>query len=293
MAVQAFVPSEIELALGRRYHVDGPIAAGQGSVFRATRFFRPDAGADHAAVVLKLRPHHPGMSVPPETGIIEQISNPCLARLIEYGDCDVAGKHARYAAWDFIDGQPLSTRLKSGPLLETETTELGRDLSAAIAAIWSQRIVHGDINPSNIMLRDTGGAVLLDLGASSCFGHDSSPAARMAPGRSGYMSPEQARGEKNLSYASDIFSLGIVMLESLLGRHPTDHQQSALAYGMRASGGMVEGNAGLVCQLDKMLSARPAFRPVPANLSRVLQSLLDRMAEQFAGDELLRQRRRA
>jgi eukaryotic-like serine/threonine-protein kinase len=292
MAVQAFVPADIEVALGRRYAVTDPIpAAGQGAVFRATRLFQPDTAANHDVVALKLRLHRPEMGVPSEMATVEQISDPCLSKLIEYGDCDVAGRHARYAAWEFIEGQPLSTHLKSGPLTESEVIEIGRDVSAAIAAIWSKRIVHGDIKPSNIILRPSGGAALIDLGSSRYFAYDDSPAARVPLGTAGYLSPEQARGEKNLSYASDIFSLGVVLLESLLGRHPTDHQQSALAYGIRASGGMIAANAGFVCQLDKMLSARPVFRPVAANLSRVFQSLLERMAEDFTNDQPLQRRR--
>src|SRR5208283_2542209 len=96
----------------------------------------------------------------------------------------------------------------------------------------------GDIKPSNIMLRDAGGAVLIDLGAARHLEADYGDADVRKPfGTKGYFSPEQARGARALTCASDVFSLGVVMMQSLMGRHPTEYHQSALADGFRASGG--------------------------------------------------------
>lgn len=279
-----FAPADIETALGRRYIVGPQIAlGGQGAIFKAIRASRPDGSSACDIVALKLHLYpSQDIRVQREIAAMESISHPNLARLIEHGYCDVAGRHTRYVAWEFVDGQTLSHRLKSGPLLESDVIAVGRDVSAAIAAIWSHRIVHGDVKPSNIMLRDSGGAVLIDLGAARHLEQDNSPAARKPFGTLGYFSPEQAKGERNLSCASDIFSLGVVMVEALLGRHPTDYHQSPLEEGIRASGGRVAAGIGLVCMLDKMLSARPIFRPIPAQLSTYFQKLLQRMEEESA-----------
>ncbi len=224
---------------------------------------------------------------------MQSISHPCLARLIEQGYCDVAGRHTRYVAWEFVEGQPLSHRLKNGgPLLESEVVTIGRDVAAAIAAIWSQHIVHGDIKPSNIMLRDSGGAVLIDLGAARYLEQDNSPAARKPFGTPGYFSPEQLRGERNLSCASDIFSLGVVLLQCLLGRHPTDYHQSVLEEGIRASRA-VAGSVGLVYMLDKMLTVRPPFRPIPAQLSTYFQRLQEKMESELAMGARMQQQQQA
>ena len=284
MAVHPFVPADIEAALDRRYIVGPEIAVGgQGVVFGATRALRPDGTAAHDVVALKLHLYRSqDIRVEREISAIEDISHPNLARLIEHGYCDVAGRRTRYVAWEFIEGQPLSHRLRSERLLESEVLPIGRDVSAAIAAIWSRRIVHGDIKPSNIMLRDSGGAVLIDLGVARYLEQGNTPAARRPLGTLGYLSPEQIGAEKGLSCASDIFSLGVVMLQSLLGRHPTDYDQSALADGIRASGGRLGVSTGLLCTLDKMLSVRPAFRPIPAGLSGRFQRLQQRMEEEFA-----------
>jgi serine/threonine protein kinase len=217
----------------------------------------------------------------------------------------VAGRHTRYIAWEFIEGQPLSLQLRNGPLLESEVLGIGRDVSAAIAEICSGHIVHGDVKPSNIMLRNSGNytmlapetsAVLIDLGAARYLDRGTTrgtlrPSAssaqddRRAPtkrfGTMGYFSPEQFGGIETLSCASDVFSLGVVMLQSLLGRHPTDYDQNALADGIRASGRGLAVSAGLLSMLDKMLSPRPSLRLNPAELSPRFQSLWQKARAPF------------
>jgi len=277
-AVHPFAPADIEAALGGRYVIGPEVAiGGQGVVFRATRTLQPDGTAANDVVALKLNLHpNQEIRVQREITTIENISAPSLARLIEHGYCEIAGSRTRYVAWEFVEGQTLSDRLRSGGrLLDSEVLPIGRDVAAAIAAIWSGRIVHGDIKPSNIMLRDSGGAVLIDLGAARSE-QDNTMAARRPFGTCGYFSPEQARGEM-VSCASDIFSLGVVMLECLLGRHPTSYQQTGLEGQFRATGFRLGASAALLSMLDRMLSQRPTFRPLPADLSPYFQKLQQRM----------------
>jgi serine/threonine protein kinase len=284
MADHPFVPGDVEAALGRRYVVGPEIAiGGQGAVFKATRVSKTDGTAADDVVALKLSLHSgQDTRAKREIATAEKISHPSLARLIEHGYCEVAGRHTRYVAWEFVEGQSLSSRLRiGGRLLESEVLPIGRDVSAAIAAIWSQRIVHGDIKPSNIMLRDSGGAVLIDLGAAKHSEQDNTLDARRPFGTWGYFSPEQARGEA-VTCASDIFSLGVVMLECLLGRHPTAHHQSGLEEGFRATDCKLGTNPGLLSMLDRMMSERPGFRPIPEDLTRYFQKLQQRMESESA-----------
>ena len=284
MSDHPFAPADIEAALGGRYIIGSEVAVGgQGAVFKATRTSRPDGTATDDVVALKLNLHpEQEIRVQREITAIENISDPSLARLIENGYCELAGSRTRYVAWEFVEGQPLASRLRiGGRLLDTEVLPIGRDVAAAIATLWTRRIVHGDIKPSNIMLRDAGGAVLIDLGAARDSERDNTVAARRPFGTLGYFSPEQARGEW-VSSASDVFSLGVVMLECLLGRHPTAHHQSDLEEGFRATSFKLGANPGLLSTLDKMLSDRPMFRPLPADLSRYFQQLQQRMNEESA-----------
>jgi len=279
-----FLASDVETALGRRYIVGYELGVGgQGAVFKATRTARPDGEQVLDIVALKLHLYlNQDVRVEREIQAAENISHPALARMIEDGYCDVANRRTHYIAWEFIEGETLAKRLRNGPLLEYDVLEIGRHVAAAIAAIWSRHIVHGDIKPSNIMLREDGGAVLIDLGAARYLDQDNSPAARKPIGTPGYFSPEQARGEKRLSCASDVFSLGVVMLQSLLGRHPTNYHQSTLSEGIRASGGKLAASTGLLSALDKMLSPKPAFRPSPVGLSDYFHRLQETIQEEFA-----------
>jgi eukaryotic-like serine/threonine-protein kinase len=294
MPVQSFVPAEVEAALGRRYTIGRNIGnGGQGAVFKATRTSKADGTPTNDPVALKLHfDPRQASRVLREVNALENLSHPNLARLIEHGHCYVDGRKTRYIAYEFIEGQTLRQRLKAGKLLESEILPIARDISAAIAALWSHRIVHGDIKPSNIMLRESGEAVLIDLGILRFFEEDSTvkplrPVGGFAPeqvrpwGTVGYLSPEQARGEK-LTCASDIFSLGVVMLESLQGWHPTNNDQNALADGIRASGRKLDVSSGLLSVLDHMLARVPRTRGRLTKLSGYFQVLHQRIGVEFA-----------
>jgi eukaryotic-like serine/threonine-protein kinase len=297
-----FVPAEIAAALGQRYVIGPEIATGgQGAVFKATRTSRPDGIAVNDVVALKLYfDRRRNIRVQPEISAMENFSHPNLARLVEHGNCDVAGRHTRYGAWEFIDGQTLSVTLKGGRLLESEVLAIGRDVSSAIAEIWARRVVHGDIKPSNIMLRNADGyfmvgsvdnAVLIDLGAARYLDQGNIRSlrpldpddrrSRKPLGTLGYFSPEQIRGAKALSCASDVFSLGVVMLQCLIGRHPTNYNQTELAEGIQASGSGVAARADLLAALDRMLSPVPELRPNPAKLSQGFQTLRRTIQAEF------------
>lgn len=294
MNLQSFVPEEVEAALGGRYTVGHNIASGgQGTIFRSIRTAKPDSTATNDAVALKLHfDPRQANRVLREVTALENLSHPNLARLIEHGYCYVAGRKTRYIAYEFIEGLSLRQRLKAGKLLESEILPIARDISEAIAALWSHRIVHGDIKPSNIMLRESGEAVLIDLGILRFFEEESTvkplrPVDGFSPeqirpwGTVGYLSPEQARGEK-LSCASDIFSLGIVMLECLQGWHPTNHDQNALANGIRASGRKLDVSPASLNILDKMLLPVPKSRGRLAKLSGYFEMLHQRIEQDFA-----------
>jgi serine/threonine protein kinase len=294
---QTFVPAEIEAALGGRYMVGPQIASGgQGAVFRATRTSRPDGTRTNEVVAVKLLfDPTQAFRVEREVTAMENLSHPNLARLLEHGYCYVGagGRKTVYSTYDFIEGLTLKQRLKNGGrLLESEALPIGRDISSAIAELWEHRIVHGDIKPSNIILRNTGGAVLIDLGILRFFEEETAakplrPVDRFAPstvrpwGTAGYLSPEQARGEK-LSCASDIFSLGIVLLESLQGWHPTNCDQNALANGIKASERRLDVSNALLAVLDRMLLLTPRNRGRLSKLSSYFQMMQEQNEQDYA-----------
>jgi serine/threonine protein kinase len=144
----------------------------------------------------------------------------------------------------------------------------------------------------HLMMGAVSSAVLIDLGAARYLDQDSIRTLRPPDRRErrvrrpigtwGYFSPEQIRGTKALSCAADVFSLGVVMLQCLLGRHPTSYDQNSLADGFRASEARVPASYGLLCTLDTMLSPLPSARPNPAELRHRFESLRRSKKEEFA-----------
>lgn len=251
----------VEASFRGRYKITKELrVGGQGAVFKATR----DPGTPSSrevALKLHLDPKQ-DVRVEREIRAMTAMSHPALSQLIEHGLCDVGGTLTRYIAWEYIDGDPLDTVLSKGPLDESSVIRMAADVSSAIGAIWQKRIVHRDINPKNIMLRHGGGAVLIDLGGARHLDETSVTAVGSTFGTPGYFSPEQYRAERALTSASDIFSLGVVLEQSLSGKHPTGYDQQRIASAPPSCHTVAPNTSkALAAVIDKMLSIRAAFRP--------------------------------
>ncbi len=130
---------------------------------------------------------------------------------------------ALYLAMEWLAGEDLSKRLSRGPLSVADTTTLLIRVCEALTVPHRLSIVHRDLKPSNIFLRNgqVTDPVLLDFGiARRQLGTQAVTATGALIGTPEYMSPEQARGTRELSPASDVFSLGCVAYECLAGQTP-------------------------------------------------------------------------
>lgn len=273
-----FTQSDVSSALNSRYQISKVLRiGGQGVVYRATRVKIRDGSPalDDVALKIHLDPTQ-DERVEREIRAMEGMRHPNFANLVEHGSLKFGTDTYKYAAWEFIDGSALDERLVAGPLAPKTVCIIGRDVATAIDFLWSRkRIVHRDVNPKNIMLR-TGDrdAVLIDLGIAKHQGQAPLTAPTFTWGTEGYYSPEQARAERNLTCAADVFSLGITLQEVLLGRHPTNRDQRALMNGGPKLASIApSAPAALAAIIDQMVLPRPAFRPQPGNLASALSDL--------------------
>lgn len=186
-----------------------------------------------------------------------------------------------YLAMEWLSGEDLSKRLCRGALSVADTTTLLTKVSEALAIPHRLSIVHRDIKPSNIFLRNgqVTDPVLLDFGiARRQLGAQAMTATGTLIGTPDYMSPEQARGTRELSPASDIFSLGCVAYECLTNRPPfhAEHVASVLVRILFESPPTItelrsDAPDSIVQVISTMLEKDPQRRP--ADASALLPSL--------------------
>lgn len=192
----------------------------------------------------------------------------------------------------------LRMELLGGPTLRDALTESGGRLNAqealtvclqvaqGLAAIHAAGIVHRDVKPSNVMWADghRTQAKLLDFGiARELDGQEDLTAERATLGTARYMSPEQCIGTSRLTGATDVYSLGVVLFESLTGVHPlvqgSDSQEDLLHRHRLGAPKRLEliwpeAPSGLIQLLDALLDRDPARRPAAGDVAERLSALI-------------------
>ena len=125
-----------------------------------------------------------------------------------------------YIVMEHIPGGSLEDRLRrSGPQQTAQALLWLEQAAAAIDAAHRQGVVHRDIKPANLLLDANGNVYVADFGVASAAGLGSLTQTGMVLGTAGYLSPEQARGER-AGPASDLYALGVVAHELLTGERP-------------------------------------------------------------------------
>lgn len=245
-------------------------------MFRARRRLLEDGTVTNDDVAIKFH-HDPGQDarITREIDMMTRLRHACLANLLEHGSVGVSSDHVRYIVWEFIEGEPLNNVIARGPLAPKTVAVVGRDVSTAIQEVWAEQVVHRDVKPGNIMLRaGHDSAVLIDLGCARHLNRSTLTGAGWRVGTDGYMSPEQALAEHQLTCFSDVFALGLTLTEALTGRHPTNRRQDLVQTTLiKPSTFATAAPAGLVQLLDRMLHPRPAFRPRPDQLVEAFDRL--------------------
>jgi serine/threonine-protein kinase len=231
-----------------------------------------------------------------EIVILKQLNHPNIVRF--YG----AGKQQklRYFAMEYVEGESLDHIMsRRGRMTWEEVVALGQQLCAALQHAHEQGIIHRDLKPSNIMVLRDGTLKLTDFGIAKATELEALTATNCTVGTAAYMSPEQCKGETDITHKSDLYSLGVLFYELLTGRKPFTAITAMEMFLAHVNGEFERPSRKvldipvwldtLVCQL---LEKMPEKRPLDAHLvSNTLGTIQEKVeAQQSAGVEAVRRR---
>jgi serine/threonine-protein kinase len=150
-----------------------------------------------------------------EAQLLASISDPGIIQIFDVG----SAREGLYYVAELVDGESLAARLRRGRVAPREARQIALQLARALARAHSQRVVHRDVKPANVLITTDGRVKVGDFGvARLAEGSSDVPAATIA-GTPGYMAPEQASGGVS-SPATDVYGVGIVLYEMLAGQTP-------------------------------------------------------------------------
>jgi tRNA A-37 threonylcarbamoyl transferase component Bud32 len=152
-----------------------------------------------------------------EAKMVARLDHPNIVPIYDFSEHE--GRP--YLVMKYIEGQTLKASLSRQKLSNEEILRIVGFVGKALAYAHQQGVLHRDIKPSNVLITDDGQVYLADFGLARIVqtGESSLTADRMV-GTPQYMSPEQAQALPNLDARSDIYSLGVMLYELMVGKVP-------------------------------------------------------------------------
>lgn len=149
-----------------------------------------------------------------EARAIELANHPNIVRLIESGQWE----NGLFIAMEFIKGGSLRKILQHQPYSLKRALEVLLQIAYALAHLHTHGIVHGDLKPENIIINEQGQTKVIDFGIAQILSDKKKKSLDRLIGTPIYMSPELLANPHSFSFQSDIYALGIIAYELLLGK---------------------------------------------------------------------------
>jgi len=201
-----------------RYEIKGEL--GRGGMATVYRGYDPMFERE---VAVKLMPreflHDPQFRIrfEREAKTIALLEHPAILPVYDVGEHE----GQPFFVMKLMSGKSLADKLKEGPISLEETAAIMKRITAALDEAHAKGIVHRDLKPGNILFDVRGDAYVSDFGIAKVMqGTQSNMTGSGIIGTPSYMSPEQARGEKDIDGRSDVYALGTILFEMLSGSLP-------------------------------------------------------------------------
>jgi len=198
---------------------------GMGTVYRAEH-----PKIDKPPVAIKvLHPHYTKQKevkarFKQEATLQSQLNHPNIISLYEYIEKD----QECFIIMEFFTGKSLSTIIgkETGPLVEKRSVPIMLQILSGIGVSHEKGIIHRDIKPANILINRKDKVKITDFGIAKVIGNNQNMTSTgMKIGTQWYMSPEQIKGKnKEISFESDIYSIGVTFYEMLSGQLPFPYE---------------------------------------------------------------------
>ncbi|HLM60771.1 MAG TPA: serine/threonine-protein kinase, partial [Pyrinomonadaceae bacterium] len=219
--------SRINEVIGRYKILEKIGAGGMGAIYLAARtddFQKRVAvkivkrGMDSDAILRRFRN---------ERQILANLEHPNVARLIDAG---TTADGLPFFVMEYVAGKPVNLYCQEHNLTIEQRLDLFRQICAAVEFAHRKIIVHRDLKPSNILVTEDGVPKLLDFGIAKLLDSSNEDETKtnqrvLTPA---YASPEQINGEKIITPATDVYSLGVILYELLTGNRPFPATQDGL-----------------------------------------------------------------
>lgn len=187
---------------------------------------------------------------------LSKLRHPHIIRVLEAFEAN----NTVYYAMEYCEGGSLDDRIvRSKGLTEQESVEYTRQIGAALSYMHSQKVLHLDLKPSNVMLRGDGSLVLIDFGLSKQYDESGAPesSTTIGGGTPGYAPLEQANYREGGQFQQtiDVYSLGATLYKMLTGKRPpeaTDIFNDGFPYGELRQRGV---SAALTACVERAMSS--------------------------------------